>query len=143
LIGYTDAIVKLELPLLPKMNEEKLRAELHAVYHSWSWRLTAPLRFLSLNLRRVKFVLTSPKRACVRFLQILARRPYLVQLGKRCLNRFPQLKTRVRSAVGALNQAQTHSQSFSNEPARSGTVGLTPKAQQLYALFQENIITKK
>lgn len=129
--------------ITPQMSEENLRAELHAVYHSWSWRITAPLRYMSLTLRRVKFVLTSPKRAALRLLQICARNPRVVQIGKRFLHQFPQLKSRVKGLVGTVHQMPIEGRLHSADSASLSHEELTPKAQALYALFQSNIKTKK
>jgi hypothetical protein len=78
------------------MNEDDLRAELNAVYHSWSWRITAPLRFASAALRSLKPKNFSLKRMAASFVRLLLRQPALVAFIKNMLNRFPGLKERFK-----------------------------------------------
>lgn len=79
------------------MNEKQLRAELDAVYGSLSWRITAPLRYLSAFVRRYIFSLLSPKvwkRALVNY---LLRKPSLIVFLKNALAYVPGLRFRAKS----------------------------------------------
>lgn len=131
------------------MNEEQLRAELDSVYRSLSWRITAPLRYLSLNVKRLRFALRSPKKALIRAIQLAIRNQKIAAFGRLVVNRFPALKSRLRASLGnvhahavsyspALNQSTT-----SDIPVATDVVALTPAAQEIYAMFQTFHITKK
>ncbi|MBC3806243.1 hypothetical protein H8K52_02650 [Undibacterium seohonense] len=129
------------------MNEEQLRAELDSVYRSLSWRITAPLRYLSLNVKRLRFALRSPKKALIRAIQLAIRNQKIAAFGRLVVNRFPALKTRLRASLGnahAVSYNPAPSQSaISDIPVATDVVALTPAAQEIYAMFQTYHITKK
>ena len=133
------------------MNEEQLRAELDSVYRSLSWRITAPLRYLSLNVKRLRFALRSPKKALIRAIQLAIRNQKIAAFGRLVVNRFPALKSRLRASLGNVH-AHAHAVSYSpalnqsttsDIPVANDVVALTPAAQEIYAMFQTFHITKK
>lgn len=81
------------------MSEERLRAELNAVYASISWKITAPLRLANALLRRVFSGLRQPRQAARRLavglVHFALRRPWLARLGKAVFERFPVARQRV------------------------------------------------
>ncbi|WP_395009614.1 hypothetical protein [Undibacterium sp.] len=129
------------------MNEEQLRAELDSVYRSLSWRITAPLRYLSLNVKRLRFALGSPKKALIRAIQLAIRNQKIAAFGRLVVNRFPALKTRLRASLGnaqAVSYRPPLSQSTTSDiSVVTDVVALTPAAQEIYAMFQTYHITKK
>ncbi len=78
------------------MLEDQLRAELNAVYNSLSWRITAPLRFLSLQVKRLIRLFRSPKQTIKALIHWSLRQPILVSLAKKFFHYFPNLKHRIR-----------------------------------------------
>jgi hypothetical protein len=93
------------------MNEEQLRAELNAVYNSLSWRLTAPLRFISARFKGLRSLLVSPKRTFTFMVRALLQQESLVRIAKRIVNRFPKLKARLKPLVhrAARGEVQAYS----------------------------------
>lgn len=94
-----------------KMNEEQLRAELNAVYNSLSWRLTAPLRFVSARVKGLRSLLVSPKRTFTFMVRALLQQESLVRIAKRIVNHFPKLKARLKPLVhrAARGEVQAYS----------------------------------
>lgn len=76
------------------MNEEQLRAELDAVYQSISWKLTAPLRKTFFYIKKI---FTHCKRILIRSILWFLRKPFILTLGKRLLNYFPNLNIKLRN----------------------------------------------
>lgn len=90
------------------MNEKQLRAELDAVYGSLSWRITAPLRYLSAFVKRSILPFLSPKFWLKGLIAFILRRPTLVSILKRCLMYVPGAKV---WAKGVMQNAILESQS--------------------------------
>jgi hypothetical protein len=78
------------------MPEDQLRKELDAVYNSLSWRITAPLRFLSFWVKRVVCILRSPKQAFKALIHWGIRQAWLVTIARKFFSYFPGLKNRLR-----------------------------------------------
>lgn len=125
------------------MNEKQLRAELDAVYGSLSWRLTAPLRLLSLTVRRLGFVLRAPKQAARRIVQKIANHPRLGPLGRRVLNRFPHMKARLRHNMLAPAPVKAVAIATDEKLDPQQLSGLTPSAQQLYHKLRHLVVTQR
>lgn len=78
------------------MPEDQLRKELDAVYNSLSWRVTAPLRFLSFWVKWLVRILRSPKQACKSMIHWGIRQAWLVTIARKFFTYFPGLKKRLR-----------------------------------------------
>ncbi|MFA9273534.1 MAG: hypothetical protein ACEQSE_01550 [Candidatus Aquirickettsiella gammari] len=75
------------------MSEQQLRAELDAVYRSTSWRITAPLRYLSAFVRRSIWHRLTPKVWLRVLIAFVLRRPALVAFIKNSLTYIPGAKS--------------------------------------------------
>jgi len=87
----------------------QLAAQLDALFRSHSWRITAPLRLIARNCRRLGSAIRERrliggikrrvKPSLRRLGQAVLRRPRLTQLVLDVLNRFPGLKFRLRNMM--------------------------------------------
>ncbi len=82
--------------ILTIMDEKQLRAELDAVYSSLSWRITAPLRYLSLFVRSYLLRPLSPRFWFRVLTHFLVSRPKLLGFVKRLLSHVPGLHGRMQ-----------------------------------------------
>ena len=125
------------------MNEKQLRAELDAVYRSTSWRLTAPLRALSLLVRRLSFALKAPKQAMRRVLQKMASHPTLSALGRRVLLRFPGLKARIRRSLVTPVSVRPNLDMADGKLDERQLTSLSPAAQRIYHQLRSSVVVQK
>ena len=87
----------------------QLAAQLHDVFHSRSWRITAPLRFMMISYSRLSSALREGRfvsggkrhlRSWLRLAgQAALRRPWLKQAALRLLDRVPAVKRRLHSIM--------------------------------------------
>ena len=87
----------------------QLAAQLHDVFHSRSWRITAPLRFMMISYSRLSSALREGRfvsggkrhlRSWLRLAgQATLRRPRLKQAALRLLDRVPAVKRRLHSIM--------------------------------------------
>ncbi|WP_136417626.1 class I SAM-dependent methyltransferase [Herbaspirillum sp. ST 5-3] len=114
----------------------RLEGQVHAVFSSRSWRVTAPLRFVVSGLVRIKtavrasrFVSGSKRRiksGLRRLGQTVQRQPHLRQAALDILNRMPGLKRRLHGIVYAAGDTTVVTQT-EREPEYLG-----PRATQIY-----------
>lgn len=132
-----------------------------AVYSSWSWRVTAPLRLMGgLVLRPVatvraganKFVhysINTFQRPLSRLMAAVLRRPQLSYRINRVLLRYPALYqqlldvARRRGVVAGMSAASAHTQRIQGHITAPELAHLTPRARQIYADLQQAIKNAK
>lgn len=116
------------------MNEKQLRSELDAVYRSTSWRVTAPLRWLSSFVRRYFLSPLSPRRLLAVLISFILRRPKLASFIQGCLIRFPRLRERIRRLYYRSNRVERVQLVLSHEIELDQTESqrLSPVAQSIY-----------
>lgn len=128
-----------------------------AVYSSWSWRVTAPLRLMGgLVLRPVatvraganKFVhysINTFQRPLSRLMAAVLRRPQLSYRINRVLLRYPALYqqlldvARRRGVVAGMSAASAHTQRIQGHITAPELAHLTPRARQIYVDLQKAI----
>ncbi len=122
----------------------QVSTQLFSMLHSRSWRITAPLRFVAIFLRRIrtaileKRLLSGAKRRIKSLLcrieLSLQRRSGTLQTIQWVLNRFPAIKYRLRRLMRAPS-------SVSYEMKRSSK--LSPRAANIYAQLKKAIDTRR
>lgn len=93
------------------MTEEQLRQELLAVYSSNSWKITKPLRKLSVSLRNRGRLRISFHHFFFNLVRESVRRSWLRKIGSRGLIYFPALRARIRNFMVSFG---THVESKNN-----------------------------
>lgn len=88
------------------MTEEQLRAQLDAIYASTSWKVTAPLRWLSQIFQKINGIFTVPSKLFNLFRRMprailgkIVSQPLLRQMGLKVLIYFPRLKMRLKKTM--------------------------------------------
>jgi SAM-dependent methyltransferase len=116
-------------------------ARLDAIYASTSWRVTAPLRCVSLAVQAVRRnpVKGSVKQALRHAARYVNRRPWLARPALRVLSRFPQLKLRLARAVSGLELHSTQT----TIAIPSDAAHLTPYARQIYANLRSAVARRE
>jgi O-antigen chain-terminating methyltransferase len=110
--------------------------QIQAFYTSHSWRLTAPLRCLTTNLRSLRFALPIQARGTARHLLLfvllqMGKHPALERFLRKAAGRFPRLKARLRSFV-ALRSTESIATPASGNHHGNQAVALTPAARRVY-----------
>lgn len=135
---------------------ETRQQKLDAVYSSWSWRVTAPLRWIGgLLLHPVatvraganKFVhysINTSQRPLSRLMAAVLRRPQLSYRINRVLVRYPALYRQLLEVAqrgGVMAGVPVHSAHTApaTSSAASELASLTPRARQIYADLQKAI----
>jgi SAM-dependent methyltransferase len=116
---------------------QQAEAALNAFYSSSSWRITAPLRWAVVRLRRtVVHIRAMPTRVKVLIRLFLTHAQFYVQARPRLrkaivamINRFPALKQRIKRMTLGNTNSQS-SQSIPTLPAEFDD--LTPRARRIY-----------
>lgn len=127
------------------MNEKQLRAELDAVYASTSWKITAPLRYITrkiISVKNAKFSLRGLIRRAIRY---LASIPGIKNVALKVLQYFPAIERRIRKGlqprsaplvVSASTPTQTVVKSLNDSR-------LSTKAQIIFNKLQTDIIRQE
>ena len=110
--------------------------QLDVLYNSTSWQITAPLRWLGDNLRRLLRTLKSKLKVIVRYVgQYVRGRPKLKRLALLILNRMPTLKMRLTRVAKAVVVAPVSG----TQNALADLNQLTPHARQIFADLESTI----
>ena len=142
----------------------RLAAQLNDLFHSRSWRITAPLRLIATLYRRLRAAIregrlgSGSKRRLKALLRrcghALLRRPRLAAAAMFALKRLPGLKNRLRGILFATVPAGTATDIDSdtytdtdinndNAPAASARNYASPRAQRILAELVQAIAARK
>ena len=104
--------------------------QIEAIYQSRSWRITAPLRQVSLVVCRLTPNAFKPQiKVLLQHAALyLRRRPWLKNSALRVLYRFPRLKSRLFRVVAGINTPPVPRESVPTDIAH-----LSPRARQIHA----------
>lgn len=86
------------------MTEQQLHEQLDAVYASTSWKITAPLRFISSLLKSRGWRSISPRKMIFWTVNRISRQPQLRSLVRNVLRRFPKVEIYLRQFILDNNQ---------------------------------------
>ena len=115
---------------------KQILMQLDVLYNSTSWQITAPLRWLGDNLRRLLRTLKSKLKVIVRYVgQYVRGRPKLKRLALLILNRMPTLKMRLTRVAKAVVVAPVSG----TQNALADLNQLTPHARQIFADLESTI----
>jgi FkbM family methyltransferase len=122
-------------------------AQLHAVYASKSWRVTAPLRWMLMQVKRLRgkglkscikaFVKKTLRKINYELLLRPALRQRLLHWSRK-LGLHAKLKSLLADAQGQPQSFYPSSQSFENPS--TGFQSLTPRARQIYINLKQAIV---
>ena len=134
---------------------ETKQQNLAAVYNSWSWRITAPLRLIGgLVLHPVataraganKFVhysINTFQRPLSRLMAAVLRRPQLSYRINRVLLRYPALYQQLLDVARRRGVVMGHSPKTTDQPCPEQLASLSPRVRQIYTDLQQAIKNNK
>lgn len=119
----------------------KGQEQLQALYASRSWRLTAPLRCLTSNLRPLPLALSAQARRGARYLLLLVLRrtekhPALANFLRATVSHFPRLEAHLRCFVAHRLRPGPTAVPAPDTPNDNKGIALTAAARRVYADLQ-------
>lgn len=113
------------------MSDQDLQAQLEAIHKSTSWKITAPLRFVSRLFSGELSVKSIAKKIIVSIARLAVKNPILSRVGTKLLIFSPQLRTSLRHNVYAEPQVATTKNVVTLASVHYGEKELSPKAQAI------------
>ncbi|WP_033570726.1 hypothetical protein [Dickeya undicola] len=126
---------------------EQCEQHLYAITHSRSWKITAPMRTVGRHIKKlllITLIRKLIKKVLKYSISFISKRPFLKRIAINFLNKFPGIKSRIRSiAVNSIHQDNRDYYFPINNFDNVDFSLLSPFALKIYYKMKENIKNKE